>query len=65
MFATSFVAMQARQISISDLRQPGDLGVLRRVTEGAAREAKTRGFASLPFGRSAFDDVYMGSWSLE
>ena len=35
-------------------RQPGDLGVLRRVAEGVAEEARTRGFASQPFGWFAF-----------
>ncbi len=35
-------------------RQPGDLGVLRGVAGGVAKEARTRGFASLAFARFAF-----------
>ncbi len=35
-------------------RQPGDLGVLEGVAEGVWKEARTRGFASLPLGRFAF-----------
>jgi hypothetical protein len=35
-------------------RQPGDLGVLRGVAEGVAKEARTRGFASLAFAKFAF-----------
>jgi hypothetical protein len=38
-------------------RQPGYLGVLRRVAEGVAEEARTRGIASLTFIRFAFIDV--------
>jgi len=34
--------------------QPGDLGVLRGVAECVAREARTRGFASLTLVRFAF-----------
>ena len=39
---------------LAQLRQPGDLGVLRRVAEGVAEEARTRGFASLTLVRFAF-----------
>jgi hypothetical protein len=35
-------------------RQPGDLGVFRRVAEGVAEEARTRGFASPAFAGFAF-----------
>ena len=35
-------------------RQPGDLGVLRRVAEGVAEEARTRGFASPALAGFAF-----------
>ena len=34
--------------------QPGDLGVLRRVAEGVAEEARTRGFASPALAGFAF-----------
>ena len=35
-------------------RQPGGLGVLRRVAEGVAEEARTRGFASPALAGFAF-----------
>ena len=37
-----------------DLRQPGDLGVLRGVAGGVAEEARTRGFASQALAGFAF-----------
>jgi hypothetical protein len=39
-----------------NLWRPGDLGVLRGVAEGVAKEARTRGFASQTFVRFAFVD---------
>ena len=39
---------------IKELRQPGNLGVLRELVYGFSEEARTRGFASLTFVRFAF-----------
>ncbi len=36
------------------LGQPGDLAAIRGVAGDVAEEARTRGFASLSFGRFAF-----------
>jgi hypothetical protein len=41
------------------VRQPGDLGDLRRVAEGVAEEARTRGFASPALAEFAFVGVIM------
>jgi hypothetical protein len=39
---------------IQEMRQPGDLGVLREVIDGFSEEARTRGFASLTLVSFAF-----------
>jgi len=41
------------------MRQPGDLGVLRGVAERVAKEARIRGFASLPFDRFALNSFFL------
>ncbi len=40
------------------VRQPGDLGVLREVSNGFSEEARTRDFASLALARFAFFSYY-------
>jgi hypothetical protein len=45
---------------IESSRQPGDLRVLREVFRGFSEEARTRGFASLPFDRFAFVTTSLG-----
>ncbi len=39
---------------VIELRQPGDLGVLRGVIRGFSEEARTRGFPSLSLGGFGF-----------
>ncbi len=49
------------QTRLSSGRQPGDLGALRRVAEGVAEEARTRGFASPALAGFAFVGAIMKS----
>jgi hypothetical protein len=44
--------------AIAQVRQPGDLGVLREVNNGFSEEARTRDFASLALARFAFVSYY-------
>jgi hypothetical protein len=41
-------------LELLDSWQPGDLGVLRRVSDGFTEEARTRGFPSPSFGGFGF-----------
>ena len=55
--ATAIIFLTADLLTypaIGEVRQPGDLGVLRGVIRGFSEEARTRGFASLSFLRFAF-----------
>jgi len=50
-----------KSVASAGTGSPAILGALRRVAEGVAEEARTRGFASLTFARFAFVRARIGS----